>query len=285
MRTPLIKAIDALYDVTKQKIVLDFSEVQLLHPMGTVHLLHNLKKIAEKDSHKIQLSGKYSDKSLIVNGMLTKMGISNILGLIDQPLEHEMIDKWRICHGKTATLDDEFDAVIGVFLREIFGASSEAYHKFYEAIGEAILNASSHAYDRGAIYKGWVVAVANIEDKLCVVISDLGKTVPKTAPLTLADIFVGKIWRHYKDSKLINIASQYRKSSTGKSNRGKGFSDMQDVCDEIPDALLFVASKNGLWSYSKNRTETHDFKDEVNGTIVAWVVPIDPEPSAILRAS
>ncbi|MFW6538163.1 hypothetical protein ACOCIZ_15270, partial [Acinetobacter baumannii] len=94
----------------------------------------------------------------------------------------------------------------------------------------------------------------------------------------LQRVFNINSWGGLKDDSKIEIATQYQKTATELPNRGKGFQDMQAVCEQIEGAVMTVHSRGGLWARSigsNGKIKKQNYKSLVNGTIISWLLPLN----------
>lgn len=254
----------------------DFSQVTTLTPMATIYFKQLLDKY-----YKVKCRGRASNSS-VVSGMLSKLEISQRLGLKTLKSNHSLVDRWYFFSGENTDLGDEYDEIENV-LKEKFGEDSETFDVINTAIGEAVINVVNHAYKTHDEYKKWYLFLSITPEKCNVVISDLGQTIPKTIPLKISDAVLATFfnvssWTGLKDDAKIEIATQYQKTATELPNRGKGFQDMQAVCDQVQNSIMMVHSGAGYWGKKNGiiaRFKKQNYKTYVNGTIISWVLPLD----------
>lgn len=288
MRNSTLKAISSLKELTQGKRpYYDFSEVETLSPMATIHFTQILEKY-----NSVICRGKRS-KNNIVSGMLSKLKIYNRLNIKEVESKHDLVNRWYTFSGENADFGDEYDAIENV-LKDKFGEDSITFDVINTAICEAVINVVNHAYDESDKYKKWTLFLAIKPDRCSVVISDLGKTIPQSIPtkindLMLKDIFNLESWFTLNDQEKIEIATNYQRTSTNMSHRGKGFQDMKQVCEEVEGSIMMVHSRKGYWAkgYSqleKNLDKKANYKSQVNGTIISWLIPLNDSTIQIANA-
>lgn len=216
--------------------------------------------------------------------MLTKLNIYNRLKIKNVESTHDLVDRWYTFTGENADFGDEYDPIEEV-LKEKFGEDSETFDVINTAICEAVINVVNHAYEIDEEYKKWKLFLSIKPDRCYVVISDLGKTIPKSIPtkindITLKSFFNLDSWLHLTDQEKIEIASNYQRTSTNLANRGKGFQDMKQVCEQVDGSIMMVHSRQGYWAkgYSKIARQLEkksNYNTSVNGTIISWLIPLN----------
>lgn len=277
-RDGLIKVIDAIksYSNTRNRPYLDFSKVVRLNAMGMIHFKHSLDKYSN-----VVCKGKRSPDS-VVSGMLSKLKIYERIGVDDSLSDHDLVESWYEFSGENADFGDDYDEIENI-LKQKFGEESETFEIVNTAIGEAVINVVNHAYNNEDKYKRWFIFLAIRPDICTVIISDLGITIPKSIPTKLSDNVLHRVfnfhsWGSLTDDIKIEIATQYQKTATELSHRGKGFQDMKAVCDEIKGSVMLVHSRCGFWAkgnYDEERRKKQNYKSLVNGTIISWHIPLE----------
>lgn len=277
-RTLTMRAVNSLKDHknTSNRPFFDFSKVKILSPMAMIHF----KQVLEKND-KIICRGKPSSNS-VISGMLSKLKISKRLGMSEAHSTHNLVEKWYFFSGENTDLGDEYDEIEDV-LKEKFGEDSETFDVINTAIGEAVINVVNHAYKEDDRYKKWYLFLSITNDNCNVIISDLGQTIPNSIPTKISDnilerVFKFKTWGEIGDDSKIEIATQYQKTATKLSHRGKGFQDMKAVCDQLRGSTMMIHSKGGYWARKndeKERFKKQNYKTDVNGTIISWQLPLN----------
>ena len=278
-RNFVVEAVNAIKNKNsgRSRPYLDFNKTQTLTPMAMIYF----KQVLEQNKKKT-CKGRTSPHS-VVSGMLGKLGIAKRLGFKSAKTNHNFVERWYSFSGETTDLGDGYDEIENV-LKEKFGEESETFDVVNTAIGEAIINVVNHAYTKDDEYKKWYLFLSIASDKCNVIISDLGITIPNSIPTKITDGFLKRIfnidsWFGLDDGTKIEIATQYQKTSTQLSYRGKGFQDMKAVCDQIDGAMMMVHSKGGYWAKKTGeddeRIKKQTYKTAIDGTIVSWVLPLN----------
>lgn len=280
-RGKLLKALKHIHirDTTKRPIFLDFKDVEILYPDGAIYLVHKLDKLC----HKTNVKGRSSSLTT-VRAMLSKLGMHKLMKIAEyRPTKLvPIVERWHIIEGVSAELGEKYDE-IEVQINKIVKDKKNKMI-LQNAISEAITNVINHAYDLEDIYKKWLLffALDPDNDSCYIVLSDLGKTIPATVPVTwkekmmnLNDLYLSK-----KDSQLIELATKLHKSATGLDYRGKGFTDIMQVERDMDGSKVMVVSRNGAWS---SEAGPKDYPDAVQGTTVNWCLPLNPVNQSLHR--
>lgn len=250
-----------------QSCFIDFKKVDTLMPDGTIHLLHQLDKHPN-----LVLMGRAS-QSPIVKGMLSKLGIHQRMKLPNFEYKHQFVDRWYCMSGETADFGEEFVEIQDALQEVLMDEDSEFIVS--TAISEAISNVVHHGYSKVEKYKKWLLFVGISNERCDIIISDLGQTIPKTAPKSLGEKFKETIsfrWADKSDADRIEYATSWRRSSTNDSHRGKGFDNIIQVREVRNDTIIHVLSRKGAWSSTSGKKS---YSDAVDGTIVYWSIPIN----------
>lgn len=252
----------------KEYVYLDFIRVEHLLPDATIHMVHTLKRFAQKP-----ILGRPA-KNRIVKAMLSKLGVHKQLNLKDFHLNRNepLVDKWYHCYGISTDFGENYNEIENK-LSEYF--SEDNCFVIHNAISEAVSNVVNHAYNETDDYKGWLLFLHINETSVSIIISDLGKTIPKTVPINFKEKFTSYFKLHISqlgtvsDDKLIEYATQYRRTETELSHRGKGFEDMQKICKQVNNSTMFIYSRHGYWH---NNGSSQLYNEPINGTIIGWQI-------------
>ncbi|MCL6234055.1 hypothetical protein M5F03_02535 [Acinetobacter sp. ANC 5579] len=258
----------------KKPCFIDFKKVDTLMPDGTIHFFHQLDKYSN-----LSLTGRASNSN-IVKGMLSKLGIHQRMKLPSFEYKHLYVDRWYTMTGVTADFGDEFVEIQDALQEVLKNEDSEFIVS--TAISEAVSNVVHHGYDEHDKYKKWVLFVGISNERCDIIISDLGKTIPKTAPKTLGERFQEAInfkWIEKSDADRIEFAASWRQSSTNDSHRGKGFDNIIQVKEVRDNTIVHILSRKGAWSTTSGKKS---YSEAVDGTIVYWSIPIKSSLSALV---
>lgn len=272
-REKLLKALKHIHirDTTKKPIFLDFKNVEVLFPDGAIYLVHKLDQLCNKAN----IKGRSSTVTT-VRAMLSKLGLHALMKVAEySPTKLiPIVERWHIIEGVSAELGEKYDEIEDQINKIVKDKKSKMI--LQNAISEAITNVINHAYDPKDIYRKWLLffAIDPESDSCYIVLSDLGKTIPATVPVTwrekmmnLNDLYLSK-----KDSQLIELATKLHKSATGLDYRGKGFTDIMQVERDMDGSKVMVVSRNGAWS---SEAGPKDYPDAIQGTTVNWCLPLN----------
>lgn len=252
---------------------IDFKKVDTLMPDGTIHFFHQLDKYPN-----LSLSGRASNSN-IVKGMLSKLGVHQRMKLPSFEYKHLYVDRWYTMSGITADFGEEFVEIQNALQEVLQDEDSEFIVS--TAISEAVSNVVHHGYASNDKYKKWVLFVGISNQRCDIIISDLGQTIPKTAPKTLGEKFQEAInfkWKEKSDADRIEFAASWRQSSTNDSHRGKGFDNIIQVQEVRGDTIVHILSRKGAWSTTSGKKS---YSESVDGTIVYWSIPINSSLAVI----
>lgn len=282
------KTLDIIKDIKNSKgnIYIDFINLKVLTPVATILFVQNLEKILMSDQPSKVIRGRQSNE-LIVRSMLTKLRIHDYLQMNNCYTPHRLVDRWYIFEGDHVEFDSGYDEIENV-LMEKFEDKADAFEIVNSAISEAVSNVVSHAYPTDAIYKKWKIFLSINEQSCHIVVSDLGQTIPNNiqAKITEQVLSFFKIdwsnWGRITDSEKIKIASEYKRSQTQLTYRGKGFENMMQVTEAIEGSSLTIYSRNGLWDMRTSKKDTSkrdnilkNYDYPINGTVIYWMIPLD----------
>ncbi|HUW25962.1 MAG TPA: hypothetical protein VMW07_05485 [Gallionella sp.] len=179
---------------------------------------------------------------------------------------------------KTRELKDE--------LIKIVGDPIDKWMFLRGGLDEAITNVSHHAYpDNGMISennKNWYLTGSynGSSKELKIVFYDQGIGIPKSLPAS-------KIWERALevlslfpagerklDEVLLKAAVELDRTSTNKSDRGKGLQDMLEFIRQRREGYLSILSSRGLYKLSvsngKELVKSEHFDDPISGTLIIW---------------
>ena len=175
---------------------------------------------------------------------------------------------------KTRILKGEFQEIVGEDIRK--------WTFLHSGLTEAITNVSHHAYpDRYDFIesdKNWYMSGGydRSTKELKVVFYDQGIGIPKSLPTSTIKEkvyeFISKLKidaaDRRKDATLLRAAVQLSRTSTGKSDRGKGLQDLLEFIRQRQNGYLSILSLRGLYKFSvKNGIETTKSEHFINAKI------------------
>lgn len=271
------------------RLIFDFKEVRFVFADAALLLYSEIDRILESKLFKGRIrftlpNASHPDRDLEnivkVRQVLKHIGL---LDLVGQKLEiatnrHDVIN-WRVAKGKKSE-GSKTESILEVVDKHLGGKVSS---KFYTGMTEAMTNAHHHAYEEdrhdglGINIGGWWMFMQHLENKLSIIICDLGMGIPRSLPRTHSQLWVEWLKKviDIDDGLSIDFAVQAGSTSTEMSNRGKGLKKMVGIVDDIPDSSLIIYSNKGV--YVKNRIVSvmhADYKDSILGTLISWSVQI-----------
>ena len=173
----------------------------------------------------------------------------------------------------------------------IVGDNVNKWTFLHSGIDEAITNVTHHAYPEDTKFyqkeKQWYLTGSYNRDthELKVVFYDQGIGIPKSLPTS-------KVWEkalevlsrlpsvdRKKDAAMLKAAVQLDRTSTEKSDRGKGLQDLLEFVRKREDGYLSILSAKGLYKLTlKEEQETsksEHFQNAIDGTLIIWSVTLD----------
>ncbi|MDE1214233.1 hypothetical protein L9W84_11405 [Vibrio aestuarianus] len=220
--------------------------------------------------------------------------------LVDSVLVHigfyKLIDHDHIkrrCNAKSVTCwsyayGDDASGEIAAKLITNLSSYGIKTNKLYRSCFEAVANACEHAYTDKITPKNpfnlkrWWFFVGVLNDKITVLICDLGHGIPNTLEVTQDESLLSKIWKKLnlsskpsEDCVLIHASTIVKETRTKEIYRGKGGADVKTFVDETDNSSLIIFSNRGTYRYSgKDKTSpAYDNRRSVGGTIIEWTIP------------
>lgn len=222
-----------------------------------------------------------------VRQVLHQTGLAALLRMnITITIDRDDVVHWRHASGPHGPVDS---ARVGDLLTE---ANDRVNYELYSGTIESVSNCVEHAYKahpaRRRVYTdedGWWAFQQVRDGAITVCVCDLGIGVPNALPITLADkpgLIETLIWPFRKlrstDCRSIRAAFEYGRTSTGKSNRGKGLRDATNVIDAANSGFFILFSNRGMYVYSRATGRTQEYTvrlpRSIHGTIYMWHYPL-----------
>jgi hypothetical protein len=186
--------------------------------------------------------------------------------------------------------EDKDYRALHVQLKEIIGERIKKWPLLHGGLDEAITNVCHHAYPTTLNVRdkdrNWYLTGAFNEEtrELKIVFCDQGIGVPASLPTS-------KIWEKVlqsvsslpsanrrKHATLLKAAMEVSRTSTDKSDRGKGLPDMKEFIRQRGSGYLALLSGHGLYklavdgSQEKHKSDTLDLP--IEGTMIIWKVQL-----------
>ncbi|HCE2195150.1 hypothetical protein [Vibrio parahaemolyticus] len=286
----LQKKIKSTYKSRNQTIKICFRNTKYITAAAAINLFSETSRSVRKyPGLKYSVSSapkvKIKDVSVpLVESVLNRLGFYELLGLKKRSMKE--IQSVRCWHQANGTLAD--GALAGRVIKELekFGVEKSV---LYRSSVEAISNAVEHGYDKNIKSnadisdKTWWMFAAVLENKLTILVADLGHGIPNTLEKTQDSSILDEIWgmlgiKATKDCELIHASTLVKKTQTLKSNRGKGGKDLTSLVDLYPKSSLTIFSNRGIYRYHgkshRRQGISYDNKTPINGTIVEWSIPL-----------
>lgn len=272
----------------KRRIHLDFTSTTFISAAAMLSLLAEVDVITKKSPHKARAISFNHPREPKMESILKQVGFYDLLkkDKRDTP-EYDDVTFWKYTSGVCS------EPILAKSMIEEIKNELErkASRKLYRGFVEAMSNSVEHAYkydcehcEQDHTAKWWTFAGIR-GSELVVVICDKGVGIPKTLPITQGASALSSLFRtlgfdplKVKDSTFIKAASSLTRTSTGKSNRGKGLTDIKSVIDSIGAGVLSIFSNHGRYIYKGDKGAVkevmHDHKHSVSGTIIEWTIPL-----------
>lgn len=258
-----------------KKIYLDFSHTKKIIAAGMIAIyaeLHNIKNVFP--NIKFRCEKRSSSK---VKQVLTQIGIYRLCGqkcFTKKPTRSDVIH-WRVCSG-VGVICEQIDKVISE--KELSLVSQVG--DIYGGCTEATKNALRHAYPETRLgipvahdKSGWWCFSQVKDNRLTVVVCDLGVSIPYTLPLNFPDILTKlKKLGANTDADIIAGALKRPRSRSGETYRGNGLPKMMEVAS-IGGALS-IYSRCGVVSALGTDIRTENYRNPLRGTIISWSLPL-----------
>ena len=174
---------------------------------------------------------------------------------------------------------------------KIVGEKVEKWTFLHSGIDEAITNVTHHAYPEGTQFyqkeKKWYLTGSynRATNELKVVFYDQGIGIPKSLPTSkvwekaLDVLSILPIADRKKDAAMLKAAIQLDRTSTEKTDRGKGLQDLLEFVRKREDGYLSILSAKGLYKLTLNRaketSKSKHFMNAIDGTLIIWSVTLD----------
>ncbi|MEG1225835.1 MAG: ATP-binding protein [Hafnia sp.] len=273
--------------VTKEngRVSIDFSQTKLITASAMISFLaetDNLINASKLGRNAISFTHPKVEK---VESVLKQIGFYELLKKPTRDTKtFKDVSYWNYASGVSSEPQKASDSMAEIEKK----ISIKARRKLYKGFSEAMANCVEHAYQNPAQVddvqtKWWAFAGVN-DDTLIVVICDKGIGISKSLPLTRGSELIEKFknalsLRKLNDSAMIKIASRMGRTSTGKSNRGKGLKDIKSIIDTFNSGHLSIYSNKGCYKYFRREGNLDDImkehKTSVCGTITEWSFPLN----------
>lgn len=272
----------------QRRVYLNFNSTTYISAAAMLSLLAEVDVITKKSPHGTRVISFNHPKEPKIESILKQVGFYDLLKKEKRETpDYDDVTFWKYTSGVCS------EPILAKSMIEDIKIEleSKASKKLYRGFVEAMSNSVEHAYkydnkhcERDQTAKWWTFAGIKGAE-LVVVICDKGVGIPKTLPITQGASSLSNLFKRLgfdplrvKDSTFIKAASSLTKTSTGKTNRGKGLTDIKSVIDSIGAGVLSIFSNQGRYIYKGDKGAVkelmHDYKDSVSGTIIEWTIPL-----------
>lgn len=164
-------------------------------------------------------------------------------------------------------------------------ARMKVYGPLVEAIENTILHAYTPGYDGLVVKRWWMTGAVNpTERHVNIVVYDQGQSIPATLPgwseWPWIERHLSRFHRRWSltgdqqgidDAAKLRLAMDAPRSSTGHSNRGKGFPAFKEVLAGCKKGSLRIISRRGEFLMeAKQKPVSRALKTPLTGTLVEW---------------
>ncbi|WP_152608516.1 hypothetical protein [Croceibacterium mercuriale] len=268
----------------EMKAILDFSDTQHIHPTGGLLLTAELDR-AKRISEQLFDVKIVNSEVPTINAVLNQIGIAEICGValeVEDADKAENVRHWRFATGErinhqTTRAFEQFEGKLAGNLRK----------GMWKSISEALGNSALHAYvaPRGTGtkrmgHKRWWMFSQERDERLTVVVCDLGIGIPNSLPLKMEPSALSRLYDGIvgqgRDCRAIRGAIKLGASSTGEAHRGKGLPQIwHELRDLNADSVTILSNKGAVsWSRETNSERSFEYNESIFGTVISWVVPL-----------
>ena len=275
-----IRKMNSICKHDKKTTILDFTNTTHMVSGGTLLFRAHLCKLMNDNPEfkiKIRLS-----KEIKINQVLKQIGALELLGQYPNiDTDHPDVVNWRYAQGAGA-LGEKYEEILGHYDGAITPALSE---RLYLGLTEAMTNTRHHAYPDtvsgeehiSSDGNEWWMFSQEKDGNLYVVFCDLGMGIPASLPNKKPSLWA-KITKRFgtkpKDSKVISEAIKHSQSRTKLEYRGKGLKQLTGILEQTEGGGLHLFSNYGCYTSANGGVSLSDQKVSINGTLIAWSMPI-----------
>lgn len=254
--------------------MLSFDKTRTLWPCGTLLFVAKLDILLARYAGRISCNYPIDP---VVHELFEHIGVLRLLGNSSQvSVNADNVKDWYLVKGND-TDTSGFTQLFTQYQSEMpFGVSQG----LYEGMSEAVTNVVQHAYEGKLVpdsRKGWWVFAQQKDDRLVVVVCDLGIGIPKSLNRKFPEtVRASLVHRKRKDSWFLALALKEGRTRTELLNRGKGLQDMLSFVKSADVGMFSIYSLAGSFIYGREGDvqRKYDFQIPVPGTIVQWSVPL-----------
>lgn len=271
----------------RRSIMLHLTTLEVVEPAAALVLVAEIDRIRHLRGRE-SVTGTYPNDPQI-HELLCDMGFYSLLKVAElgerpkggadphKPIFLRFISDKRV----PAQQVDQFVSIIE---KSIVALNDLARERLVAAIIEAMANTLDHAHPDPVRMetmrdRWWMSSRVSLTDnEVTIVLFDQGVGIPNTLEATayesiraaLANISKLRLSMQPSDGEMILAATEYHRSGTGSSGRGRGFADMKRFVDICTDGELRVLSNCGSYHYVAGREDYADADVSLGGTLIEW---------------
>ena len=268
-------------------IMLHFEHVTHIEPAAALALVAEIHRIRSLRGVKA-ITGTYPRRRDVYLS-LCDMGFFSLLNIAERSDVPRQVDdrdgpiflRFLSDNRVYAELIDRF---VSILENNIMAMNALARERLVAAIGEAMANSLDHAYpdpqpDFTMPNRWWMSSwVSSADREVSIAFFDQGVGIPNTLDpnayesirAALANISHLRLSARPSDGEIIMAATEYHRSGTGSSGRGRGFADMKRFVDVCRDGELRVLSYRGSYHYIRGKEAFGNEALSLGGTLIEW---------------
>ncbi|HCR4037704.1 TPA: hypothetical protein OOF66_003998 [Morganella morganii] len=231
--------------------------------------------------------GNSHDKKPVVDSVLNRIGFYEAIGIKTRNMQEiANVKCWEVLRGEAV-----MSSAVGQLLESVTDKLNIDYSGLYRPLIEAMANSVEHAY-RSDLYRKtklsntnkWWCFAALLENRLTVLICDLGVGIPntlkKTQPSNIMLRLIEYIGKNLSsDSDYIRASLQVKKTRTKLDYRGKGGTDLQSIIENVEGSRLSIMSNKGNYRFTNKDNKKKpelcwDGNQSISGTVVEWSISL-----------
>jgi len=260
---------------------LNFDDIEHISPSAALLLASEVDKWNQSISWRLKAS--HSSWKPQIKRLLYEMGYFELLH-IKKPTDLAEIKNTRFLKFIRGEVNNkraagELAKSLRIQIENASGCEIKR-HLLFDGLSEAITNVTHHAYKSKSkrMFRMWWMAGAFDSEKNLVTITfyDHGRGIPNTLP---ASRFWEKLKHNFSswnDGQKIMAAMQAGRSSTGRSERGKGLQNFLEIIKSHTGSILKIYSFRGCLIVKNNENtnaleyfqRTHT--NPIQGTLIEW---------------
>lgn len=291
----LLRMVEGVVLGSSRPVRIDFRKTKRLYVPGALLLYAGLDSVLRRCINVERPIRIIPPTSSRAQQVMKQIGIFDLCGLSSpvQPTRNDVI-YWRLATGSTQSGDEL--QILDVIADRVNRGDAENVQKsgLWRGVSEAVNNAHEHGYKRpradGSGDIGpprWWLLTQIRDQTFTAAVCDLGCGYAATLDSEIMEWFKGIIPRlravENGDTQAIQAAMEYGRSSTRKSERGRGSRDALALLERHGDGDLYVLSNSGYVRYSCKQNNVVvrsvsplDFS--VRGTIIWWNLRLRSTP-------